>query len=225
MVEKETDNFLKNAKKYLDEKHSDQENFNPAFCSQLLKTLCEAIAKAQAKYQEFNFTAEYKVDIALTVCGHAIFVFEEMAEKFQLMNDPVEYLTREMKGPYCEHFISEYQQTAHEKTAARILCGRLVRPIEEKLMESLATTVAHNVKASSASFATKRSLKAKILTDLANKDSFSDYTLYLRDARSSAEAWVKKYCVEYCQESVQVGTTTSTRVTYLAKKSWEDLFS
>ena len=77
MAEEETHNFLKIAKKYLDGKHRDNENFNPAFCSQLLRPLFDSVAKAQVQYEEFNFTAQYKVDIALTVCGHALFVFEE----------------------------------------------------------------------------------------------------------------------------------------------------
>ena len=222
-VKQETGNFLEEARKYLEEKSREEGNFNPAFCHELLKNLFQAISDVQGQCPEFNFTSEYKVDIALTVCRHARVVFEQMAENFRLMNDPAEYLQREMKTPYLRLFKTEYQQTAQEKTAAHNLYDRLLVPIKEKLVEKLAKTIAQEVKASSSSFATKRALKAKILHDLLDEDSFSAYINYLRNVKESVEAWIKKYVWMYCQQSTKRGKTEVTKLTLLAESELEHI--
>lgn len=43
------------------------------------------------KSDEFQFSDEYQVEIALTVCGYAIPIFQKMAESFRKKHDPVEY--------------------------------------------------------------------------------------------------------------------------------------
>jgi len=220
-AKQETGNFLEKAKKYLEEKSGEKGNFNPAFCHELLKILLQAVSEVQGQCPEFNFKPEYKVDIALAVCGYASVVFEKMAENFRLMNDPVEYLQREMKTPYLRLFKTEYQQTAQEKTAAHNLCDRLFVPINDRLVEKLAKRIAQEVKDSSSSFTTKRSLKAKILHDLLDENSFSAYIKYLRNVKESVEAWVKKYVQMYCQQSIQRENTEVTKLTLLAESELE----
>ena len=208
---KETRKFLTQAQQYLETKRN--ENFNQAFCRELLKNLFESISDAQGKYPDFNFTPEYKVDIALTVCGHALIVFEQMAEDFRKINDPVEYLEREMKTPSLRLFKSQYYQIAQEVTAAHNLCDLLVETIEEALMGSLSQKIAVDVKNSSGSFATKKALKARILIDLAMMQSFDQYAVYLEDVERSVQTWVQFYTIQHCRKP-QGG---KTRFTVLAE--------
>ena len=210
-AERETEVFLVQAKEYLDGKKNSKQNFNQVFCHELLKNLLEAIADSQKGCPEFSFTPEYKVSMALTVCGYAIPVFEGMAKQFKQMNDPIEYLQREMKTPYRRLFKSQYQQTAQEKTAAYNLCDRLVKPIEEALKGSLAQKIAIDVRSSSSHFSTKKALKAKIISDLADGQNFEEYALYLTDVKHSVRKWVKRYTKQRC-EQFQFGKTRFTEL-------------
>ena len=228
----ETIEFLKQAHKYLEGKRKGKGNFNSTYCHELLKIILDAIDEAQRKYKGFTFTPEYRVDIALTVSGYAKVVFEQMIEDFRQMNDPVEYLERDMKIPFFRLFKSQYYQEAQEKAAAHNLCDRLVKPIEEAMKASLAHIIANDVKSSSPDFATKRSLKAKILTDLADKQCFDEYVkymtvrhstevqpkepfdlyaVYLKDVERSVRNWVKFYTKKHCQKS-QKGKTRFTQL-------------
>ena len=219
IAKRKTKEFLSQAKEYLDGKKKSKQNFNQVFCHELLKNLLEAIADSQKECPEFSFTPEYKVSMALTVCGYAKTAFEGMAKEFKQMNDPIEYLQREMKTPYRRLFKSQYQQTAQEKTAAYNLCDRLVKPIEEALKGKLAQKIAVDVKSSSSHFSTKKSLKAKIISDLADKANFEEYALYLTDVRRSVRTWVKRYTKQHC-EQFQSG---KTRFTELAETELERL--
>ena len=208
---KETRKFLTKAQQYLETKRN--ENFNQGFCHELLKVLLESITDAQEKYPDFNFTPEYKVDIALTVSGYALIVFERMAKDFRRMNDPFEYLQREVKTPSLRLFKSQYYQIAQEVTAAHDLCDLLAKTIEAALMGSLGQKIAIDMKTSSSSFATKKALKARILSDLAELRSFDDYAMYLTDVKYSVQAWVMLYTEQHCRQS----QGRKTRLTQLAE--------
>jgi hypothetical protein len=63
-------------KKY---KHS-RMNFSPQFATDLLRLIQE---RSKIEPENFQFTDEYEVEMALTTCGYAIPVFEEMAAAFR----------------------------------------------------------------------------------------------------------------------------------------------
>ena len=216
---RETKRICAIAKEYLKGKKKGKENFSPTFCYELLGKVTTAITEAQEEYPDVIFTTQYKVDIALTVSGYALVVFEEMAEDFRKMNDPVEYLEREMKTPFLRLFKSQYYQTAQEVTAAHNLCDLLVKTVEGALMGSLGKKIVDHMKASSSSFATKKALKARILIDLADNNVFDDYAEYLKDAERSVRKWIQFYTEQHCRQS-QGG---KTRLTQLAESELEHL--
>ena len=187
-----TDIILHKSQCYLEKKQ--RQNFNQSFCHELLKDLLQAIADAQ---KEIPFTPEYKVDMALTVCGYALTKFEEMAEEFRKKNDPIEYLEREIRTPLLRIFISQYKQSSKEKTAAAVFCDLLAKPIENAVIGSLGHKIADNIRKSSC-FSTKRALKGKVLCELAEKGSFEDYAVYLKNVRHSLQLWMKQYTEQYC---------------------------
>ena len=75
------------------------------------------------------------------------------------------------------------------------------------------------MKNSSTHFSTKRALKAKIMSDLADSMCFHSYALYLTNAKCSVATWVKFYTEQHCAQS-QFG---KTRFTELAEIELEDL--
>ena len=193
----ETETILQNVETYLDEKRD--QNFTQVFSHELLKIIFESIGNAQKKHPEFNFTPEYKVDVALLVCGYALPMFEQMEEHFRNKNDPVEFLN-EKKTPYLRNLKSLYYQTAQEKTAADNLYDCFINPIEEALKGLLTQRIAGDVRSSSNSFSTKKTLKARILTDLADKQCFEEYALYLKDVKDSVRTWLVRYTKQHCEE-------------------------
>ena len=208
----ETESIFREVQTYLDGKRT--QNFAQVFGHELLKILFESIANAQKKHPEFNFTPEYKVDVALLVCGYALPKFKEMEELFRKNNDPVVYLERQMKTPFLRLFKSQYYQTAQEKTAAYNLYDCFINPIEEALKGLLTQKIASEVKSSSNSFSTKKTLKARILSDLADKKCFEEYALYLKNVKQSIRTWLMRYTKQHCEKR----RGTKSRFTELAEE-------
>ena len=90
---------------YLENLKTQDINFNPMFVTDLFRLLEE---KSRIDVEEFKYTEEYEVELALTACGYAINVFEEMAESFCRKHDPMEYVTFEMKPRFKKLFIDMY---------------------------------------------------------------------------------------------------------------------
>jgi len=195
-----TDNFLQTANQYLqDLKKRHIQNFDDGFIYALFNKVFETVNQFNTE-KIFEFTQEYKVDIALTVGGYALRQFEEMMEVSRKENDPVEYL-KTRKVPLSKTFKSQYSQTAKEKTAADNFCYLLKTPVENAVTRSLGHMVANEMMARPA-FHSKKALKAQILLDLGDKKSFECFALYLNDAKTSLQQWVKHYTDEYCKEVI-----------------------
>lgn len=73
-----------------------QKHYHSDLASHLLHKLFEDIFYHSGK--TIAFTEEYKVDMALTVCGYAVKTFQDMVDTERKANDPVAYMEREMKG-------------------------------------------------------------------------------------------------------------------------------
>ena len=189
-----TDTFLATARQYLESKRMCY--YHPCFCHEMLDNLLQAITAKE----EIPFTSEYKVDMALTLCGYALTEFEKMADDFRKKNNPIERLEQEMKTPLFLLFKSQYHQIAKEKMAAAILCNLLTKPIRYAVVRSLSHKLVDRMKQDHNYFCSKRSLKGKILCDLAEKGSFDDYVIYLNNVKDSIQVWLKHYTEEYCEQ-------------------------
>ena len=199
-AQQDTDIILKYVKDYLNKKQSSGENFNPAFTTELLQELFNKIGKVQN--DQFYFTAEYKVDMALTACGHALHVFVEMADAFRKKHDPFEYIESEMKDNCLYFFMDQYNQIAQEITAASTLCQLLKKPVRDQVMYGLSLAIVRDIRGRKLWIRYKPSLKAKVLLDIGEKlaqgrGSFSDCALYLKDAKQSLYYWVKLYITSF----------------------------
>ena len=90
-----------------------ERNFSPTLVTELLNLLQE---KKRTDMEKFKFTEEYDVDLALTCCGYAIRVFEEMAESFRRKHDPKLYVELEMKPQFRKIFLNMYDKVFRNKT-------------------------------------------------------------------------------------------------------------
>ena len=223
-AQNDTDIIMKTVEVYLNKKQGSGENFNPEYTTQLLQKLFSSIGKVQN--DQFYFTAEYKVDMALTACGHALHVFVEMDDAFRRKHDPSEYIQREMKDHCLKLFMDQYNQIAQEITAAGTLCQQLKKPVRDQVIYELGLAIVSDMRGRKLWIKTKPSLKAKILLDMGEKlaqgnRNFSDCALYLKNAKQSLYYWVKHYTEQHCDKKEQ----NRSRISALAMQELRDIMN
>ena len=219
-----TDEVFELAMKYLDDKESEKTDFHKSYTSELLHKLEEFIKKQSDIFSnQFTFTTLYRIDVFLSVCGHAIGRFEEMARAFR---DPRIYLEK-LKQPLFTKFKNQYYRTAKEEAIACILCAHLAEPVETQVRNSLGIHIVERMKMSvnGSCFTNKIALKARILIDLGDgimasggrqREHLSDYFTYITDQKRSLRDWLHKYTFEYCDTIV--GKNSSTQLQEVAKE-------
>ena len=242
-----TNEVFELAMEYLDNKVREETNFNKAYTSELLHKLEEKINQRSAEFSnDFVFTQQYRIDVFLRVCGHAVGRFEEMVEAFRERNNPRVYLERKLKEPLFTKFKNQYYRTAKEEAIACILCAHLVEPVKAQVERSLGTQVVEQMKMpelGGACFNNKATLNAKIQIDLGDdlmakvgrqtdekpnarksiisKKLLEDYFCYIVDKRKSLKGWLQKYTIEFCDKIT--GQRGQTHLQRIAKEEVNQL--
>ena len=188
--------------------------FNEGYTLDLLQMLDTAIEEKSSKSVEhFTFTQEYKIEVFLIACGHAVVQFEKMDTEFREQNDPRKYLEKYQKEPLFSKYKHQYYQTAAEEAIADNLCAALRGPIRAQIESSLGAKIVEQMRLQSY-LTNKMALKTKILIDLGTQKRFMDYITYLTDIEQSLKEWIEHYTMEYCNERFNDGTHLQT----IAKK-------
>ena len=91
-------------------------NFSSLCVTQLLQIVKR---RRSIKFQDFEFTEAYEVDVAITACSKAMPVFQEMAEKFRMKHDPLVFIQNELKPNFRRMFIQMAKKVEYEKPAAK----------------------------------------------------------------------------------------------------------
>ena len=212
-AEHETAHCLQEVQKYLNSKQT--KGYNPSFVTEILKLLDSKTD--EFRNDVFEFSLEYKMDLALTACGYALKKFKEMEERYKEVNDPVKCLERE-KGQYFQDFEDEYSSKAQETIAARQCCELLEGSIRKRVIKSLSVRVVEKMKDDDGiSFLFRKEtlikqVLVKIGSDL-QKHDFTTCNKYLRHPSETLEDYVKSFTETYCD-----GRCPETRLTTYA---WE----
>ena len=202
-AQKYTNQTLIDVKKTLKEKLASEQNFNPQFTTKLLHIL----KKREEGNNKVAFTNEYHIDIALTVCGHAIPVFKKIAKAFWKKYDPFEYIEREIKPHLEEVFESKYKEVANEKVAPGRLCVQLKKPLQKCVFGCLMSRIGDEMRKTYSWMETKRALTGRILLEigqLLEQDSEKgfDYCIeFLTNAEESLQFWVKYFTETHCESA------------------------
>ena len=182
---------------------SSGDNFSPQLAIDLLRLIKE---RRKMESDEFQFTDEYEVDMALTACGNALQVFKEMAERFRRKYDPTEYVNCEMKPHFQKIFINLFKKVDKEKIAAESLCHQLKEPIEAFVLESLPVKVVKEIKGAYSWIGSKTSFVGKILLEIGEWDKkkhdkgFFLCMQFITDFRLSLCWWAENFTKEYCED-------------------------
>ena len=172
------------------------------------------LAKLQKVIENFNsgstiviFTPHYQVDIAVTVSGFAYQQFTAKLKQLVLENDPIEAM-KALKPVYFRTFQTQFSETSNDKSAAQNLCNILKKSIEKALIEKLPREIVHHMKHQSFHFRKKNYFKVKVMKDLAVKNDFELYKVYLENISASLKYWSKIYVKQYCELKTKNGKTT-----------------
>jgi hypothetical protein len=195
--------------KWLIKKRDSGEDFKPAYATEILETLFLSINENPS--QQYTFSPEYMVEMALTACGYAQRVFEEMSETFCKAHDPLKYIETELRDQCWKLFKDNYEEIAKEKTAAETLCTQLKNPVRTHVLLQLEGVVTEQMRTEYRWLKTKKRLKAKVLHDIGERlekergrasSNFSECALYLKNPKQSLQYWIKKYTTQYCNDGV-----------------------
>ena len=96
---------------------------------------------------------------------------------------------------------TKYKKLAQSKQAAIVLCSLLKESMCSSVNDSLPQHVVDSMKGSSAAFNTKKSLKVKVLTNLAEKEDLDLFFEYFKDAKASIQYWIRRYIQEHCDST------------------------
>ena len=191
--------FLIIAKEKFREKQKHFVNFDQSFVYDLLSEFIK-IVEDQNHKSEKMFTGEYIADMALRFAGYVTLQITHLMKEVRAKNDPIASFNK-LKSTYFNTFIDQYKEISGERAAAGSLCSLLSVAVESAVVEILPDDIVDKMKSSDAAFKTKNLFKVKILKDLARKNDFELYTVYLSDIRSCFEWWAAQYVTEFCKEN------------------------
>ena len=193
IAQKETNHILSNITKLIQGMiGAKKEGFMPSLPDTILKELFAAVTHFNDSSEEFSFTSEYKVDIALAVCRYATNQFKCWTSTLKEENDPVLAL-QQQKPKFLKIFTNKYNKVAAETTAASEFCNSLTDSIVIAVMRNLPVSLVSYLKASDGNFNSKPGFKVKILTDLAKYENFQVYKEFLTNSNTSYQRWARFY--------------------------------
>ena len=195
-------------------------NFSPELATQLLRLVQE---RRKITSEEFQFTDEYEVEMALATCGHALPVFEEMAENFRNKFDPTVYVNTEMKPQFEMLFLNLFQKVDKEKIAAESLYHKLKEPVRDLVLESLPGQIVNEMRGTYSWLGSKKSFIGKIFLEIGKlvntQSSRKGFFLCLRfitDIKLSFQWWAENVTMEHCNSG------SPSRLTDLAQNTLKD---
>ena len=208
-----TEEFLQCARDQIQEVVCTLQNYDPKVVDQILSNLVEAIRK-QNEIASYTFTPQYSVDISIVVAGCAANEMIKLVNKLCDQNSPVQALNK-LKPIFFRTFESQFSAASNDKTAADNLSQLLVTSIQTALIKGLRIEIIDSMKVKP-HFQKKNYFKAQVLKDLAEKNEFKLFRIFLTDVSNSFKYWAQFYVEKYCKEK-RINNENETNFTNLAK--------
>ena len=193
IAQKETNRMLNNIRNQIKVMMATkQEGFTPSLPDTLLKELFDAITSFNDSSEEFSFTSEYKVDMALIAGRYAVYQFQCWTSNLRKENDPILAL-QQQKSKFFAIFSNKYSKVAAETAAANEFCNSLTDSIINAVVSKLHVSLVSYLKATNGNFNSKPGFKVQILTDLAKYEDFQAYKNFLTNSNVSYKQWATRY--------------------------------
>ena len=231
LAQKYTDIILTAVKRYLEGVIGSKENFKPQFVTEMLKLMQTEMLKLmqtefkQLELSDFVFTDEYHVEMALTACGYAIPIFEDMSAAFQMKHDPVMWIEYQMKPYFKDIFVNMYNKVNKEKAAAITLCRQLEDPIKNAVIDNLSIPIINSMRGSYSWIKTKPTFVAKVLIEIGNRleenppTGFSCCMDFVTNTESCLQGWAKCFTESHCYSG------TPSQLSKMARQELRDIIT
>ena len=189
---------------YLERVKRSGQNYNSQRVTDLL-TLIKDRTKVESN--EYQLSDIYTVDMAVLVCGHAIPVFDKMAQAFRMKHDPTVYVDKEMKPHFEKLFLNLVNKVNKEKVDAETLCQQLKGPIEELIKDKLTPLIVRDMKGTYSWIKSKKTFVAKTLLEIGedlqkqSHDALLHCMQFIHDPKESLQWWVEYFVKFHCDSS------------------------
>ncbi|XP_075140880.1 interferon-induced very large GTPase 1-like [Leptodactylus fuscus] len=184
--------------KYVAEKISTTEDYDDAYCQELLYMINN---KLQSTTTKLPFSTQFELDIKLFIFAKASEKFQKMHETFIQKNDPKMCL-EDLKPHYLSTFVSILREKDECWSRAKQFCERCLKPaitdyIFKHLGEKMVDGVLNGV--DSMTFSSRSFFQCNILTSLLNEMSFEKYVQYINSYEAFSKTWILNYILEKYQ--------------------------
>ena len=192
--------------------------FHRTLTDGLLRDLLQQIDNLnEDRKSGFTYTAEFKVDISLVVCSYAAKMFKMWTNNIKDSTNPTIAL-RNQESRFYSIFENKCTKVAAELAAANMLANSLTDAIANATVKVLPIRIVHHLRNDISYFNTKTGIKVQVLIDLAEKECFDFYQLYLSDTALFFKWWIPQFVKQHYEPSSKL-----SRFTGLINKEVETL--
>lgn len=195
--------ILEDTNRRITQKAADENEVSENFIHEILEEIDEMIQQHQSSCG-FQFTCLYKASISAYVCKIVTSKLRKMNEDFKSANDPLKQLMNQ-KQNYFE-LCKRYCQGAElVKTFVSVLTGKLKEAMQCALYDKYSIDIADYLKSHhSALKGNKFNLELHIMKQLAEKENFKDYTMYIHNPKSFYKEFIRECVVNYIDDEAKV---------------------
>ena len=177
--------------------------YNSALIESDLNFLSFSVNEINSTSEEFQFTSQFRVEIALYICIYAAREIKAWVKKLKQQNDVVLSL-QQRREDFFKIFENKYLNIATEKAAANQFCNSLTNVIANAVCIKMPLKIVSHLKGKNINFNSKSGFKLQVLKDLAYAEIFDHYRNYIIDSITSFKKWAKLYIEQHCTSSSNI---------------------
>ncbi|GAB1303524.1 Interferon-induced very large GTPase 1 [Apodemus speciosus] len=163
--------------------------------------------------EDYTFTRDCNIDLALSLFQKASKDFKKMHKAFKSANDPVNYLERR-KDDFFMSFKISCQGATSITFFVDFLWLKLTPAISATIWKMMGPKIAGDMRASCPEFNGNRTnLEKHILYSLAKEENFSKYWQYLHYPESFFRDYITDHITKYCSEKESEKIKTFLNIT------------
>jgi len=189
----QANNYLLDMEQKIENMEKTFKVFQRTLTDGLLRELLHHIDKLnEGRKSGFMFTAEFKVDVSLVVCSYAAKMFKMWTNNIKDSTNPTIALQNQ-ESRFYSIFENKCNKVAAELAAASMLANSLTDAIANATVKVLPIRIVHHLRSDIPYFNTKTGIKVQVLIDLAEKERFDFYQLYLSDTAVFFQWWIPDF--------------------------------
>ncbi|XP_056256448.1 interferon-induced very large GTPase 1-like isoform X1 [Seriola aureovittata] len=190
--------------------------YSPTYLQEVAKNVKEKVKEFESE-RKFALKKKFTVELLLYVFDRAGTWLSESHEKFKKKNDAHSHLESK-RHQYNKIFRSFCKGNSSAVVLCELICGKLKVSTVEAVCNKTAIDLAGEMRCSFPAFNENRlNLEKHVLKSLAEKEDFSGFITYIRQARKHVESFIKEEVEKY------IFTSHKDKARDILKKNVEDI--